>query len=523
TRVSSPRAGTVEQVMYRQGEIVPPTAAVVRLSVGGGLTLRVFVPMSELSRVLIGQDTTVWLPDAGNRAANGKVSHIADQAEFTGRQPQTDSERNAQLVAVEIKLSQPEAAIKAGMPASVSFGGDEVGFVAPAVVVSGASVASLSFSGTLEERQTRVAAELEGQIRAVRVSRGDEVRAGDPLVSLDDAAVQNALGEAEAGVKAAQAELDRVTEPARPGALALADASVAQAQADLDSAQRSAADAARALASPQDLASQVHAWEGRVSAAKADITRADATVSDLQRQIDQARSDQSMAGKAALAALQKQAEAAQVNRSAAQITLDQSQKVFDLYQSVEKNPLDLVAARNVANGGIKIAEAGLEVAQAGRDIARRGPQAEAVALAQARVQVATANVALVEAQLKRLIVSSPVGGRVVDRQGEVGETARPGAALIALADPRELELTVYVPVREMGSVHAGQGAAVRLPSISGKTFDARVTYIASESEFKPANIYNSQDRSEMVFAVRLTVPNPNDELKAGLPADATLK
>jgi HlyD family secretion protein len=83
-------------------------------------------------------------------------------------------------------------------------------------------------------------------------------------------------------------------------------------------------------------------------------------------------------------------------------------------------------------------------------------------------------------------------------------------------------MTVFVPLREMGKVRVGQTASLRVPSLPGKSFDGKVTYIAPESEFKPANIYNSQERSEMVFAVRVTVPNPNDELKAGLPADATL-
>jgi HlyD family secretion protein len=73
----------------------------------------------------------------------------------------------------------------------------------------------------------------------------------------------------------------------------------------------------------------------------------------------------------------------------------------------------------------------------------------------------------------------------------------------------------------LGALRVGQAATVRVPSLPGKSFNGKVTYIAPESEFKPANIYNSQERSEMVFAVRITVPNPDGALKAGLPADAT--
>ncbi len=51
----------------------------------------------------------------------------------------------------------------------------------------------------------------------------------------------------------------------------------------------------------------------------------------------------------------------------------------------------------------------------------------------------------------------------------------------------------------------------------------KVEYIAPEAEFKPANVYNSQERSELVFSMRVQVDNSSGELKAGLPADVTLQ
>ncbi|MGB8646985.1 MAG: efflux RND transporter periplasmic adaptor subunit [Anaerolineae bacterium] len=520
-RVTVPQAGTVTSLFYREGEVVGPASAVVRLSIQGDLTLRVFVPMSQLPAVRTDQAVTLWLPDLDNRTASGKVSRIADQAEFTGRQPQTDSERNAQLVSVEIKISNPDSTIKAGMPASVSFTGEQM--AAAALPTNVAAQPGTTFSGTLEERQTRIATELEGQVNTMRVSRGDQVKLGDVLLTLDDTTLKNALNEAQAAIRTAQANLDQVQEPARPGALALADAAVSQAQSELDSAQGSAGDSVRMLKEPQDLIGQAHIWEGKVNAAQADVARADAAISALQVQIDQAARDQSMGGKARLEILNKQAEATQSSRRTAQLTVEGSQKVVDLYRVIIQNPLDLVAAQHGAANQVKVAQAGLRVAQAEQDIARRGAQPEAVVLAQTRLSAAQASLKLVQAQAGRTSISSPIAGRVIDRQINAGETARPGVPLLTLADPRELELTLYVPVRLLSAVHLGQSGVLHVPSISGKTFDAQVTYIAPEAEFKPANIYNSQDRSEMVFAVRLTIPNASDELKAGLPADVTLQ
>ncbi len=152
----------------------------------------------------------------------------------------------------------------------------------------------------------------------------------------------------------------------------------------------------------------------------------------------------------------------------------------------------------------------------------RGAQPEAVALAEAKLRVAQANLKIVQAQARRYIVTSPVAGVVVGKSVEPGETVRIGAPLLTLADTRELEMTVYVPIQTISAVKVGQNVSLTLPSLPGKTFSGKVVYVAQDAEFKPANVYNAQERSEMVFAVRVMIPNVSGELKAGLPADVTL-
>ncbi len=388
--------------------------------------------------------------------------------------------------------------------------------------LSGETAGALVLSGTLEAKETRISPEVSAQVAALHVDKGDVVKAGDVLIELDETSIQSTLSEAESGVRAAQANLDQVKEAARPGALAVAQANVAQAQADLDAAKRALDDANKALASPQDLTAQVHALEAKVQAAQAEVTMADATLNGLKGQIETAQRDQSAAGKAQVLALQRQQDGAAASKAAAQEDVVGSQCVLDLYRQMVKNSLDLTAAQHAAANQVKVAEAGLKVAQAELDIVRRAPQAEAVALAEAKLNAAQANLKLVQAQAKRYTITSPIDGVVVDRTIDPGETTRAGSAVLTLGQIDELQMTLYVPIRNLEAVHVGQAAQVTLPSLPGKTYAGKVTYIASESEFKPANLYNAQERSEVVFSVRVTVPNPG-ELKAGLPADATLQ
>lgn len=377
------------------------------------------------------------------------------------------------------------------------------------------------FSGTLEARETRIAAEISGRVNTVRASKGDQVKQGDTLIELDDRDMHDSLAQAEAAVKAAQANLDQVQEKARPGAIALAQATVTQAQADLTAAKQALADASRAVGSPQDLTSQMHTWEGKVAFASSSLAQAQAALNQVNSDL-QAANDQSMAGQYQQKALKEQQQAAQAAVAAAQISLDGSRRVLALYQSLLNGPLDLMAAQNAAANQVKVAEEGLKVAQAEVDVVQRPAQPEAVALAQAKLKSAQANLELVQAQQKRYTVRSPMSGTVVERNVEAGETVRPGAAVLTIADAEEYQITLYVPIRYMKLLHIGQSAKLRVPSLPGSSFAGHLTYISPDGEFKPANIYNSQERSEIVFAVRVTVPNQG-QLKAGLPADVTFE
>ncbi|HEX7587558.1 MAG TPA: biotin/lipoyl-binding protein, partial [Anaerolineae bacterium] len=53
-RIVAPQAGTVAQVFYRKGEVIAASVSLVRLAVDGELTLRVFVPTSTLTEVVVG-------------------------------------------------------------------------------------------------------------------------------------------------------------------------------------------------------------------------------------------------------------------------------------------------------------------------------------------------------------------------------------------------------------------------------------------------------------------------------------
>jgi membrane fusion protein YbhG len=119
-------------------------------------------------------------------------------------------------------------------------------------------------------------------------------------------------------------------------------------------------------------------------------------------------------------------------------------------------------------------------------------------------------------------IRAPIDGVVLERSFEPGEVASMGSTLLTIANLTDLTLTVYVPEDRYGQIYLGQTYSVTVDSFPGRVFEASVSHIADQAEFTPRNVQTVEGRKATVFAVRLSVPNPDLALKPGMPADVAL-
>ena len=82
-----------------------------------------------------------------------------------------------------------------------------------------------------------------------------------------------------------------------------------------------------------------------------------------------------------------------------------------------------------------------------------------------------------------------------------------------------LRITVYVPEDRYGQVKLGEKALVSVDSFPEEKFSATVVHIADQAEFTPRNVQTAEGRKTTVFAVELSIENPEGKLKPGMPAD----
>jgi HlyD family secretion protein len=127
-----------------------------------------------------------------------------------------------------------------------------------------------------------------------------------------------------------------------------------------------------------------------------------------------------------------------------------------------------------------------------------------------------------EVRLHDSVVYSPLDGVVLRKNVEQGETVSAGTPVFTLGDLANPWIKVYVKEDKLGFVKLGQKAEVSVDSFPGKKYEGEVTYISSEAEFTPKTVQTQEERVKLVFGVKVSVKNVNNELKPSLPADVKI-
>jgi HlyD family secretion protein len=206
---------------------------------------------------------------------------------------------------------------------------------------------------------------------------------------------------------------------------------------------------------------------------------------------------------------------AQVNYNQAKTDVDRLQKLYQTQTITKKQYDDAVAHSDLMNDQLFSAK---ENYSKMKNFARP----EELKQAEAKYHQSVANADLIKKNINDSYIVSPINGIVVKKYFEVGETVAPMSNLVKVSDLTNVELYIYITELELGKVKLGQKAEVTVDAFKDKKFEGKVTYISPEAEFTPKNIQTKDERTKLVFAVKIELANPNFELKAGMPADAKI-
>ena len=121
SNIRAPISGVIDQILVNVGETVFPGVSIIEVFDPQNLSLTVFVPVTDVTQVSVGQKVEINVDAYPGLAFNGEVTRIADQAQFTPTNVQTTEERVKLVFAIEILVDDPDGLLHGGMPADVDF------------------------------------------------------------------------------------------------------------------------------------------------------------------------------------------------------------------------------------------------------------------------------------------------------------------------------------------------------------------------------------------------------------------
>ncbi len=253
------------------------------------------------------------------------------------------------------------------------------------------------------------------------------------------------------------------------------------------------------IATIEPLTYQLRCDEARAALAQAqaqrDLMLAGSRDEDIQRARAQVREAKAVADAA-------NTDAQRMESLLAQNSATQKQR-DDAATNLERSSANLAAAEQQLNRLIK------------------GNRQEDIRAAQAAVELAQARLSQAEKALADCSVKSTATGTISTKNVEQGEMVMAGTPLATLSQLNEVWLSLYLPETKLPTVKLGQKAHIKIDG-DPKRYEGIITFIASEAEFTPRNVQTPDERTKLVYRIKITLPNANHVFKPGMPADGYL-
>jgi len=215
--------------------------------------------------------------------------------------------------------------------------------------------------------------------------------------------------------------------------------------------------------------------------------------------------------------------------------VDQAASAADLAERTYRRERDLVAsgastAQFLDDARARRDQAQSALARAKEMLARATAEETAIAVArqtlaalQERRLLLLAQVAELEVTRSKYDVRAPAVATTVETQYIwPGELAQPGAPIVALLDPLDKYIQVYVPVDELGRFRVGRRVEIELDSAPGRRIPGEITFIADQANFTPEKIETRSDRVGQVYRAKARILDGAETLQPGTEGDVYL-
>ena len=143
-------------------------------------------------------------------------------------------------------------------------------------------------------------------------------------------------------------------------------------------------------------------------------------------------------------------------------------------------------------------------------------------VSQADYDVAERNKRDNDLKLEWCHIKAPLNGIVITKYKEIGEIAAAGESIVSVVNPYDVWAYFYVPHNEIYRLKVGQKITAVLPEDNNRKFIGRIIKISEEAEFTPKNVQTRDERTRLVYGVKVQFENADLTLKSGMTLESSL-
>ena len=194
-------------------------------------------------------------------------------------------------------------------------------------------------------------------------------------------------------------------------------------------------------------------------------------------------------------------------------------RMLEIYETSEGISLQEL---DNAHAAAESAEAKTRAAEAALEEARKGARGEDIQQAEATLAALRAEEERLACLLTQYELRAPSAGVIRSRLLEVGDMASPAMPVFKLSLIERKQVRVYVSEADLSRIHEGQKALITTTSEANKPLTGTVGFIASTAEFTPKTVETEDLRTSLVYEVRISVDDPDNRLRLGMPVNARI-
>lgn len=332
------------------------------------------------------------------------------------------------------------------------------------------------YYGTVEAETVDVSSQMQGNIENINVEEGQTIKIGDIIANLDDSESKIKLDISNITKESAKNELDSVKDGIRQEEINAQKAVVDQFEA------------------------QVKQGEALLKQAENNLNLAKKNLDYYKKVYEDNKSlyDSDAISKSQLDAIKVQYDSAYIGYENAKHQAEYAKSQLDSFKS------QLIASKEKLN------------------LLKNGATDNEKLSAQLNLNQAEKSQELSNINYNKTIIKSPINGVVETVNFKKGEFVNVGSPVATILDMNNLYVNIYIPEKDLTKVKLGKTVKLKSDFINNKEINGKIIYISNKAEFTPMNIVTKEDRTKLVFKVKVKILDGLDLIRPGMLMDVYL-